>query len=190
MQISIIFLISALFLTSCATTSGSDGSGFVEDGKVYSIVNLHADHGKTHLYALNYQVERVIPYCSEFTIDDIGGKRINLIFEGQDWYYSWDGHTRKAGQSLEENFKLFFAKSCDSVKNKVASLSEIDKKGIEKGTALIGMSKEGVLIAMGRPPIHVNRNLDSNVWLYMRNKWVKDSVTFNDKGTVAELSKN
>ena len=179
-------LASAIFSATCK----ADDSGFVEDGKVYNIVNLHADHGKTRLYSLNYQVKRVIPYCSEFIIDDIGKKRIDLIFEGQDWYYNWDKHTRKAGESLKENFKKFFAKSCESVKKKVKTLSETDKKGIEKGAALLGMTKEGVMIAMGRPPIHANKDLNSNTWMYWRNKWIKDSITFNDKGIVIELSKN
>ena len=63
MKISTFLLSSLLTLTTVTSNAQADESGFVEDGKVYSIVNLHADHGKTHLYALNYQVQRVIPYC-------------------------------------------------------------------------------------------------------------------------------
>jgi len=189
MEIKSILLNSVLALTLFSANNRADDSGFVEDGKVYSIVNLHADYGKTRLYSFNYQVDRVIPYCTEFTIDDIGSKRIDLIFEGEDWYFYWDKYTRKAGQSLEENFKQFFSKSCESVKKKIKTLSAIDQEGIKKGDALIGMSKEGVLIAMGRPPIHVNKNLDAKIWLYWRNKWVKDSITFDDKGIVKTLSK-
>lgn len=183
-----LFLSASAFLlaTQIPTSSAAD-SGFVEGSKVFAITNLHADFGKARLYAMNYQVPRVIPVCSEFTIEDIGKKAIELNFEGADWDFIWDKHTRKAGMSLEENFKLFFAKSCDEASKKISKLSKVDQKGIKKGKPFVGMTKEGILFAMGRPPIHATPSLESSSWIYWTNKWLRDIIEFDDKGVVTKI---
>ncbi len=172
-----------------STISIADESGFVEGGKVFNIVNLHADYSKNRFYALNYQLPKVIPICSEFTIEDIGKKNIEITYQGAEYDYLWDGHTRKAGQSLEDNFKLVFAQSCKESKQKIKTLSEINQKGIKDGKPLIGMSKEGILFAMGRPPIHATPSLDSNNWTYWKNKWGRKVLEFDDKGILKNIIK-
>jgi hypothetical protein len=185
--LALSFVAASSFLTALYAQAEDDNSGFVEGGKVYSIVNLHADFNRNRFYALNYQLPKVITVCSEFVIEDIGTKDIELTHQGADYDYVWDKHTRGAGQSLEENFKLFFAKSCDAVKAKIKTLSKVDQKGIKLGKPQVGMTKEGILIALGRPPIHATPSLDAANWLYWNNKWTKDLLEFDEKGILKQI---
>ncbi len=171
------------------TNSAVPAQGFAEGAKVYAIVNLHSDSPKNKLYAMNYQLPKMLPICSEFVIQDISTKVIELTYKGLEYDYVWDGHTKKAGQSLEENFMLFFGESCDEAKAKVKTLSEVDQKGIKRGKPIVGMTKEGVLLAMGRPPIHATPDLEGDLWTYWINRWVRNILEFNEKGELVKIIK-
>jgi len=173
--------------TACQTTNSDTAAalGYKQGDVVQSLVNLHPDSKGNRLYALNYQLPNVIPVCSEFTIDAVSTKSIKVTNNGIQYNYLWDKHTRKAGQSLADNFMLFFGDICDS--NGMDKLSKIDKEGIEKGTALVGMSKKGVLFAMGQPPIHANPTTEANTWLYWRNRFGKRAVDFSSEGIVIKV---
>lgn len=121
----------------------------------------------------------------KFTIDAVRRKAIKLTANNTQYKYILNRHTRKAGQSLADNFKLFFGKKSDS--KKMQKLSRLDKQGIKKGTALIGMSKAGVLFAMGQPPINVNPTTENNIWVYWRNRWGKRAIEFKQKGKVITI---
>lgn len=79
----------------------------------------------------------------------------------------------------------FFGPKCDEAKLK--SLSRLDKDGIKAGAPRVGMSKDGVLFAMGRPPEHATPSLESTYWLYWRNRFGKIGVEFDNKGKVTQI---
>jgi len=58
------------------------------------------------------------------------------------------------------------------------ALSDIDRKGVQDGKAYIGMSKEGVRMALGYPAPHKTPSLDGNIWIYWRNRWKTLTVEF------------
>lgn len=175
--------------TACQTTSNTAEQeaelGYKQGDVVQALVNVHADSRRNRIYTLNYQLPTLIPVCSEFTIDSINQKVITLTHKEIQYSYQWDKHTRKAGQSLAESFNLFFGDKCDS--KKISKLSKIDKSGVEQGKPLMGMSKAGVIFAMGYPPIHANPTTESDYWLYWRSRWGKRSVEFSDKGKVIKI---
>ena len=59
-------------------------------------------------------------------------------------------------------------------------LSEIDQKGIKKGIAYKGMSKEGVVVALGYPAQTYTESLKSDKWRYWRNRFSKRIITFEN----------
>ena len=67
-----------------------------------------------------------------------------------------------------------------------ANLAEVDRKGIEQGKALPGMTKEVVKIALGYPATHRTPSLDADTWVYWRNRFATFSVTF-DNGRVIKI---
>ncbi|MBU2871631.1 outer membrane protein assembly factor BamE [Colwellia sp. E2M01] len=174
-------------MSTSETSSAPQDPNFTEGAKVVALVNIHADYANNRLYALNYQMSNLIPMCSEFVIKDIDDKEIEISYQGKTYNYLWDKHTRSAGQSLEQNFKTFFGERCDS--DKVAQLSAIDQEGIEKGTPLLGMSKEGITYAMGKPPMHATPSLDNNSWTYWVNRWSRNILKFDNEGKLESIIK-
>lgn len=173
----------------CQTTGSSAKQaaalGYNQGDTVQALVNIHPDSKGNRIDSLNYQLPMVIPVCSEFTINSINNKVIKLTSNGAQYNYILNPHTQRAGQALADNFNQFFGDKCDS--KKINKLSKVDKKGIKQGKALIGMSKEGVLFAMGRPPIHANPTTESDTWIYWRNRWAKRAIEFSENGKVTKI---
>lgn len=190
-------LLAALTITGCNSTSSpsaaedaaTNKAGIIEGATVYSLVNLHADAANNRLHAMNYQLPKLMPICSEFVIDDIETKVIEMSHKGIKYTYLWDKYTKNSGQSLNANFALFFGKSCNEAKAKVSTLSALDQKGIKRGKAIKGMSKEGILLAMGRPPIHATPDLEGDIWTYWINRWARNVLEFDESGKLKHIEK-
>ncbi|WP_339724020.1 outer membrane protein assembly factor BamE [uncultured Paraglaciecola sp.] len=182
---TIILVIGTVAMSNALVVSAEEKSGFKEGATMVAKVNLHPDQKRKVLYALNYQLPSILPMCAKVKIEDIGKKEIEFVYQGITYRYLWDKHTKKAGQSLEENFKQYFGTSCEDAK--VANLSQADQDGIKSGQPQVGMTKEGILFTMGRPPIHATPTLETNTWMYWSNKWVRKAIDFDDKGVVTQI---
>lgn len=158
-----------------------------EGATLIATTNLHIDPTRRLMYSLNYQLPTLMPVCSTVTITDISTKVIQFTYQGSSYKYMWEKYTRGAGQSLAENFMQYFGEECDQ--NMIQSLSSVDQEGIEEGRPKLGMSKDGVLIAMGRPPIHANPDIDQSTWTYWQNKWMTMRLVFDQSGKLTEIVK-
>lgn len=58
---------------------------------------------------------------------------------------------------------------------------------IATGKALEGMTKQGVVYALGIPPRHVTPSLDADTWKYWTNRYGTFNVEFNEKGIVSRI---
>lgn len=173
-------------VSACQTTNNDvTNLNFKKGDTLQALVNVHGDLGSGKLYALNYQLPGMIPVCSDVSVESISSKSIKINYKGKQYDYLWDGHTRKAGQSLAENFDLYFGQKCDEMA--LSKLSEKDKEGLAQGRATLGMSKQGVIFATGYPPIHATPTTESNTWLYWRNKWGKRAIEFSAQGEVLKI---
>lgn len=65
--------------------------------------------------------------------------------------------------------------------------SKTDRAGIKAGKAQVGMSKQGVLTALGIPPRHKTPSLDENSWTYWKDKYRTLVVEFDGTGTVRSI---
>ena len=72
-------------------------------------------------------------------------------------------------------------------KTPLNQMSQIDQKGIKEGKAHIGMSKDGVRIALGFPAQHKTPSLESNTWIYWRNRFKTTAVEFDGNGKVSSI---
>ncbi|MDU0353047.1 outer membrane protein assembly factor BamE [Paraglaciecola aquimarina] len=186
--LTVMAAISAVTMGCSSTSSSGDANnyGIQEGATMVTLVNLHPDHKRKVLYAVNYQLAgSIIPMCTEVKIEDVGNKEIEFNYNGVTYTYLWDKHTRNAGESLLKNVSNFIGPACD--KNKVASLSALDQAGIKSGKPSVGMTKDGVLFAMGRPPIHANPSLEGATWMYWLNKFKKQAIEFDANGKVTEI---
>ena len=58
--------------------------------------------------------------------------------------------------------------------------------GVRDGRVYTGMTKRGVVFALGYPPSHATPSTDANQWRYWRNRWRTFIVHFED-GRVARV---
>lgn len=154
--------------------------------EVYTLTNLHPDDPRPVLYTTNYQRAGLIPVCTRVTI---------LSFAPLDemWFqveetgkkYAYAFH-RGAGERFEGNIARYFGTECP--KAQIAKLSEVDRRGIELGVADVGMSRMGVIYAIGYPPHRATPDLESDVWRYWRNKLATFTVEFDERGKVKLVS--
>lgn len=71
----------------------------------------------------------------------------------------------------------YFGQKCES---KVGTMSAVDAQGIRAGAALVGMTKPGVILAIGYPPEHATPTLESNSWMYWKARFGKRQIQFTD----------
>ena len=85
--------------------------------------------------------------------------------------------------SKQEYIKLITSPS----KVNVGNLSSIDQEGITNGKPYVGMSKKGVRIALGYPAAHKTPSLESNTWIFWRNRFRNFAVEFDANGNVKNI---
>jgi hypothetical protein len=72
-------------------------------------------------------------------------------------------------------------------KTSLSKLSAKDQKGIKDGKAYIGMTKDGIRMALGYPAKHRTPSLDNYEWVYWIDRFRTILVRFNNKGVVTEI---
>lgn len=161
------------------------GVNLLEQDTVYTAVNLHPDNERGLLYTVNYQLSALLPRCTAVEITGLGRKKMKFRLKESNREYVFVKHKRSTPMSLGEYLGDFFTSKCDDADLK--GLNKKDLAGIKTGRASVGMSKQGVLLAMGRPPHHVTPSLEHYEWMYWRNRFVRIAVTFDDNGIVSEV---
>lgn len=151
--------------------------------KLQTLSVLHPDGQEIH--SINYQLPGPIPVCSDVTVKKVSKESMKFEYFGREYNFVLDRYTKKVDITLQKAAQTYFGPKCDEAK--IKSLSKIDQDGITSGRPQVGMTREGVLFAMGRPPFHVNPNLDVPEWVYWRNRFVRTAVQFDDKGVVINI---
>jgi serine/threonine-protein kinase len=145
----------------------------------YTMVNLHPDGSK--LSTVNYQRGSLIPLCTKVRVDDQSGKamRFTTLDDGHEYVYVHHGSNRDFG----ENLAKVFGTTC--ARDRANGLSALDRQGIREGKALIGMSKDGVILAIGYPPEHKTPSLDGDAWRYWTSRFGQMVVNFQNGHVVS-----
>ncbi len=174
-------------LTGCFATyevKDTTGQSMMNSAGVYTLVNLHPDMKRSRLYAVNYQLDSLMPLCTEVVL--LKASKKVMVFKvketGQEFSYYYH---KAAREPLMNHLMHFFGRECKT--DKVKSLSAIDQKGIKQGVALKGMTRDGVVLAMGIPPRHKTPSLDADSWRYWVNRFGTMQVNFNEKGLVSQI---
>jgi len=105
-----------------------------------------------------------------------------VVETGREYVYR---HHDRAGDAFEANLQRYFGHSCD--KDEIARLPAIDQEGIRKGEALVGMSKRGVVLAIGYPPPRTTADTERDEWLYWRNRFNRFVVEFGADQKVTRI---
>ena len=183
----VILLLCGLLLSGCTglALNNEEGETLAGAAGVYTLVNLRPDEKRARLFATNYQQAGFIPLCTEVKISKTSRKVITFTDLATNIQYDYYYH-RSAGEPFDKHLLKYFGKTCN--KDKVAKLSKVDQEGIKAGAAKVGMSKEGVILAIGYPPMHRTPSLQSDQWVYWRNRWATMQVVFVD-GKVSRVGR-
>ena len=163
---------------------------------VVTLTNLHPDPERAWLSSGNYQRIGLIPVCSRVTLlelssghPDVGYHQRNTLPSPERLRFREEATGRvfeyfnrsDTGEPFQEHLARYFGDECPSA---LQSLSEIDRRGVTAGKPLVGMSKQGVLFAMGHPPLEATPSLDSKRWIYWVRRFDREAVVFDDTGHV------
>lgn len=151
---------------------------------VETLVNLHPDEVRAKLYAVNYQQPGLIPMCTEVELTELSRKRLTFRVIETGKTYNYDYH-KAAVEPFAQHLARYFGRSCD--RERADELGETDRRGIREGRVVPGMTKEGVVFAIGYPPPHVTPSLDSPRWKYWKSRFDTMDVVFDDAGVVTEI---
>jgi hypothetical protein len=164
----------------------------MEDNRYFLGCNLHADMQFNKVSSVNYQLQGgLLPWGTEVRV--IRVNRNNLLFEvlnsGRRYHYEFYRKTRRS-VPLVEHLERIFLESSEGIQKQVASLAELDKDGIYEGRVKPGMSREGVLIAIGYPPEFANRKalMTARQWSYWVSRYSRMVVSFGRDGRVTRIT--
>lgn len=145
------------------------------DTQVYTLTNLHPDERRGLLYSLNYQQDGLLPVCTQVNVDSVDQRELRFTVgaTGRQYRYLFTRHMRDA---IDMHMNRYFGPNCPDL----TALSDADRAGIQQGQVFQGMSKQGVILAIGYPPEHATPSLDSDQWSYWRNSHSRFLVYFVD----------
>ena len=184
--------ISIFCLLLLPTHKSAAGTSKIEAGNTYYLeCNLHADPDKNKLSSVNYQLAgKVLKWGTPIKIKKISGKKVKFEASGENFAYEIHKRTRKI-TTVRDHLARFLTTDLNKLKTRVGSLSSVDKKGIEDGRAMVGMSKQGILIAIGYPPEFVVTDpMAASNWQYWRNRWGQFTIIFDTYGKVKDIIGN
>lgn len=167
------FALGLLLLVGCA---GSVPYQYTRQ-VVYTQTNLHVDD-RGAIWSTNYIDGVILPRCTQVTIERVTRKQMNFVVQGTGSKHVYQFHTRSMNEDIPTHLNRYFAPTCDPAK--VETLSEADKAGIRDGKVYAGMSKAGVILAVGYPPPHRTPSLDADTWVYWKTRFGTLEVIFVD----------
>ncbi|MEM9067251.1 MAG: hypothetical protein AAGE52_02055, partial [Myxococcota bacterium] len=122
--------------------------------------NLRADARGIMSSVQRWSATRVVPVCTPVRILRVSRREIRFEDQaGNRYRYILHRSTRLP---VEEHINRYFGQGCPNTQQ----MSAVDQQGIQTGQALPGMTKTGVVLALGYPPEHRTPTLDGPVWTY------------------------
>jgi len=172
-------------------------SGPVDAGDriVYNKYNIHVqdqiDRKGNHHYAASYANytdpgagHMIIPAGTPLIVKKKSRKEIVFLTQKDNLRIEFEYHEPRMGMSVDKYLELITSSEPTSL----SKFSGADLKGIEGGKAQVGMTKEGILTALGYPAAHRTPSLDAGTWIYWTNRFGTLSVDFDAKGKVTKVT--
>lgn len=156
---------------------------------VYNKYNIHTQMKGPNVYKASYANYTnpggghvIFPAGTLMTVDDVDSDLITFLLQN-DRKISFEFHKSRMGMSAEKYLELITSPEPVSLDG----FSELDRGGIKEGKALVGMTKNGVLTALGYPAAHRTPSLESGSWVYWTNRFGTIRIDFDDNGKVARI---
>jgi len=191
MRVLLLLCLGGLVLTlgSCsAPTSGYDKPTNETRIKGYNRFNIHYEEkgpGTLKASYANYtaagRYHGFLPVGTPMVIDFSGGMIKMYLEDGRrvDFIYS--------RRNMDMPMPDYVALISSEVPVSIDTFAGVDKQGIQQGKALVGMTKAGVMTALGYPATHKTPSPDSDSWVFWTNRWGTIRVDFDEQGLVSNI---
>lgn len=181
--------ITIVFLICLLTTIVAQPVLAKEDTR-YTKVNIHTQSKDGKKYKASYanytdpgEGHVVIAAGTEINITKKSRKGFTFTCDNGSKKVAYEFHDKRMAMNIDE----YLEKITSAVPVSFNDLSKQDKKGVADGKAYKGMSRKGVMVALGYPAAHRTPSIDSNSWTYWTNRFKTLVVEFDSKGLVAEV---
>ncbi len=170
----LLFASLLVFVAACGRPPSAVGGQAAER---VLLTNLHPD-GRGVVWSANYTSPpqgSTLRICTPVRIDAVGRREIRFtsLTDHRRYRYVLQRSTRS---TLQEHLQRYFGTTCPDL----ASLSPEDQAGIQNGQVYQGMTKQGVILAIGYPPDNVTPSLEADVWKYYANRFNRFEIYFTD----------
>jgi hypothetical protein len=183
-------LLSCLFFLVCCGCDESGSGVRTEDNGLYTRYNLHyvAQEGvNVGSYAnfTDYPGHAFLPYNTKVEVKNWKrGYRITAVDSGIVILFDYKSKNMD-GMRGSDYLDLILSPEPVSY----TGLSAVDEQGIQQGKAMVGMTKQGVMIALGYPAKHRTPSLDENTWAYWKGRLGDPRlVQFDGSGKVVSIT--
>jgi hypothetical protein len=126
---------------------------------------------------------RIIAPGTALVVEKVNRKMIAFKVKEDGSRLEFECHEPRMGMSSEQYLELIT--SAKPVPP--AGLSKEDQKGLKEGKAFLGMTRKGVLAALGYPAPHKTPSLESSTWYYWTNRFRAVSVEYDERGRVVQV---
>lgn len=179
-------LLGSILVACCSCESGRT-SGKKPEGDLYTRYNLHfvSEKGMNKASYANWTEwpgHDMLPYNSRIRIGALGS-RIYMVDVSTNRKIVMEFHSGRMAMSARQYVDLIASPTPVSYEG----LSDVDQQGIQAGKAMVGMSKQGVMIALGYPAKHQTPSTENNVWTYWKGRHDSYAVEFDNTGKVTAV---
>jgi hypothetical protein len=182
-----VLVVSIPLLSGCApSVRGSKAKlaipGITAESPVYTLTNLHPDDPRPLLWSKNFLRAGLIPVCTQVAVVRSHRTAIWFRVPGSDVEYRYQYVKSATTSPFRDNLARVFGPRCP--REEIDKLGEVDRRHIEAGTVGPGMTKAGVVFAIGHPPEFKTPDLDADTWTYWRSRVRSFDVVFGKDGKV------
>lgn len=148
-----------LTLLACLQACGGGARLHVDTQSAYYLqTNLRA-HGRNATSINNWRHQTVLPVCTPVQIQAARGRRVTFVANGQRMRYTVH---RSSRLPLETHLQRLFGPACPNT----SAMSAEDQTGIQQAQPFVGMTRGGVVAALGYPPDSRTPVLEAPEWVY------------------------
>lgn len=150
------------FLVLALLSLAACGGHYVVDSQqlLYTQINLRANARGQMTSVQAWRGTDIVPICTPVRIDAVGDREIRFTGtqNGQEYRYILHRSTRLP---VDDHVQRMFGNTCPS-----ETLEQQDAMGIQEGIPMPGMTRAGVVMAVGYPPEHRTPSLADSEWTY------------------------
>jgi hypothetical protein len=127
----------------------------------------------------------IVPAGTEILLTAKSSRSFTFTYDNNRKKVVFEYHQPRMGMSVDE----YLDKITSLAPISLDDLSELDQKGVEEGRALFGMTRQGVMTALGYPASHRTPSLEAKTWVYWGNRFTTLAVEFDDAGKAIAVPK-